>query len=415
MNEIDGTDSELTLLKEELEADVKNMIRLHELSTRLLASTELQPLLEEILEATIELLNADFGNIQLFNQQSKALEIVAQRGFKQDFDHFSNVNEESAACGRAMAQGGRVIIENVKSDPSFAPHRHIAASAGFRAVQSTLLFSRSDELLGMISSHFRQPHRPSEHELRFIDLYAHLAAEFIERQRASDALNASEDRFRRYFELGLIGMAITSPAKRFLEVNDELCRILGYEREELLQRSWAELTHPDDLADDVEQFNRLITGEIDGYTLDKRWIRKDCQIINSIVSAKSVRRTNGSVDYIVKLVQDITERKRAEEKSQRNEMYLAEGQRLSHTASWAWNVSTGEVYWSPELFRICGLDADEVRPGYPDVLEYIHPKDRARAQHTFEEAVREEKEFELAYRVLLPNGMIRHVNSLGHP
>ncbi|HEU4507301.1 MAG TPA: PAS domain S-box protein [Pyrinomonadaceae bacterium] len=407
---------ELKLVKDEMAADLKNMIRLHELSTRLPATTELQPLLEEILDATIELLHADFGNIQLFNHHSAALDIVAQRGFKQDFlDHFSNVNEESAACGRAMRQGKRVIIEDVKTDPGFAPHRHIAASTGFRAIQSTPLFSRSGEVLGMISSHFRQPHRPSEHELRFIDLYAHLAAEFIERQRASDVLSASENRFRRYFELGLIGMALTSPAKRFLEVNDELCRILGYTREELLQKSWAELTHPDDLADDVEQFDRVITGETDGYTLDKRWIRKDWQIINSIVSAKSVRRANGSVDYLVKLVQDITERKRAEEKLQRSEMYLAEGQRLSHTASWAWNVSTGEVYWSPELFRIYGLDSDKVKPGYPDALEYVHAEDRARAQQTFEDAVREEKEFELAYRVLLPNGTIRHVNNLAHP
>ncbi|HEX7334768.1 MAG TPA: GAF domain-containing protein, partial [Pyrinomonadaceae bacterium] len=296
LSDREHSEMELTLVKDELAADLKNMTRLHELSTRLRANTELQPLLEEILESTIELLTADFGNIQLFNHQSKALEIVAQRGFKQDFlDHFSKNNEESAACGRAMRQSGRVIIEDVKTDPSFAPHRHIAASAGFRAVQSTPLFSRSGEVLGMISSHFRQPHRPSEHELRFIDLYAHLAAEFIERQRASDVLSASENRFRRYFELGLIGMALTSPAKRFLEVNDELCRILGYKREELLEKSWAELTHPDDLADDVEQFNRVITGETDGYTLDKRWIRKDCQIINSIVSAKSVRLANGSV------------------------------------------------------------------------------------------------------------------------
>lgn len=416
LSDREHSEIELIVVKDELEADLKNMIRLHELSTRLLASTELQPLLEEILEATIELLNADFGTVQLFNEESKALEIVAQRGFRQDFlDHFSNVNEESAACGRAMRQGGRVIIEDAESDPSFAPHRHIAASAGFRAVQSTPLFSRSDEVLGMISSHFRQPHRPSEHELRFIDLYARLAAEFIERQRASDALSASENRFRRYFELGLIGMAITSPAKRFLEVNDELCRILGYKREELLQKSWAELTHPDDLADDAEQFNRVITGETDEYTLDKRWIRKDCQIIHSIVSAKSVRGANGSVDSVVKLVQDITKRKCAEEKLQRNEMYLAEGQRLSHTASWAWNVSTGEVYWSAELFRIYGLDSNEVRPGYPDVLEYIHPEDRARAQQTFEKAMREEQKFELAYRVLLPNGTIRHVNNLAHP
>lgn len=416
LSEREHSEIELTLVKDELAADLKNMIRLHELSTRLLASTELQPLLEEILEATIELLNADFGNIQLLNQQSTALEIVAQRGSNQDFlDHFSKVNEESAACGRAMRQGERVIIEDVKTDPGFAPHRHIAASAGFRAVQSTPLFSHSGEVLGVISSHFRQPHRPSEHELRFIDLYAHLAAEFIERQRASDVLSASENRFQRYFELGLIGMALTSPAKRFLEVNDELCRILGYKRDELLQKSWPELTHPDDVANDIEQFNRVITGETDGYTLDKRWIRKDSQIINSIVSAKSVRRANGSVDYMVKLVQDITERKRAEEKLQRSEMYLAEGQRLSHTASWAWNVSTGEVYWSPELFRIFGLDADKVRPAYPDALKYIHAEDRARTQQTFEDSVRDEKEFEAAYRVLLPNGTIRHVTNLAHP
>lgn len=416
LSDREQSEIELTLVKDELAADLKNMIRLHELSTRLRATTELQPLLEEILEATIELLNADFGNIQLFNHQSKALEIVAQRGFKQDFlDHFSKVNEESAACGRAMRQGERVIIEDVKTDPHFAPHRHIAASAGFRAVQSTPLFSRSGEVLGMISSHFRQPHRPSEHELRFIDLYAHLAAEFIERQRASDVLSASENRFRRYFELGLIGMALTSPAKRFLEVNDELCRILGYKREELLQKSWAELTHPDDLADDVEQFNRVITGEIDGYTLDKRWIRKDCQIINSIVSAKSVRLANGSVDYIVKLVQDITERKRAEEKLKRNEMYLAEGQRLSHTGSWAWNVVTGEVYWSPEMFRIFDVDPDEVKPDYPDVLKYVHADDRARVQETFADAVSEQREYELPFRAVWSNGTIRHVNSLAHP
>lgn len=407
LSDREHSEIELTLVKDELTADLKNMIRLHELSNRLRASTELQPLLEEVLEATIELLNADFGNVQLFNQQSKALEIVAQRGFKQDFlDHFSK---------SAMRQGERAIIEDVKTDPGFAPHRHIAASAGFRAVQSTPLFSRSGEVLGMISSHFRQPHRPSEHELRFIDLYAHLAAEFIERQRASDVLSASENRFRRYFELGLIGMALTSPAKRFLEVNDELCRILGYKREELLQKSWVELTHPDDLADDAEQFNRVITGETDGYTLDKRWIRKDCQIINSIVSAKSVRLANGSVDYIVKLVQDITERKRAEEKLKRNEIYLAEGQRLSHTGSWAWNVVTGEVYWSPEMFRIFDVDPDEVTPGYPDVLKYVHADDRALVQETFADAVSEQREYELAFRAVWSNGTIRHVNSLARP
>ena len=107
---------------------------------------------------------------------------------------------------------------------------------------------------------------------------------------------------------------MTSPTKGILEVNDELCRILGYERSELLQMTWAEMTHPDDLAADVAQFNRVMAGEIEGYSLDKRWIRKDGRVINSIMAAKCLRRADGSVDYFVGLVLDITERKRAEER-----------------------------------------------------------------------------------------------------
>jgi PAS domain S-box-containing protein len=112
---------------------------------------------------------------------------------------------------------------------------------------------------------------------------------------------------------------------------------------------------------------------------------------------------------------DITARKETEEKLRRSEAYLAEGQRLSHTASWAWNPVSGEFYWSAELFRIYGLDPDKTKPSYPEVLSYIHPDDRSRSQKTFEEAVREQKEYELAYRVMRSDGTIRHVNDLAHP
>jgi PAS domain S-box-containing protein len=129
------------------------------------------------------------------------------------------------------------------------------------------------------------------------------------RKRREAALRTSEERFRRYFDLGLIGMAITSPSKGCVEVNDELCRMLGYERAELLRMPWTDITHPDDIAADVANFNRVLAGEIGGYSMDKRWIRKDGRVIDTIMSAKCVRRADGSVDYFVGLVQDITERK----------------------------------------------------------------------------------------------------------
>src|SRR5258706_12562613 len=153
--------------------------------------TGLLPLLEEGLNAVIALQSADFGNVQLYNPETKTLEIVAYRGFQRSFlDYFSSVNEPGAACGRAMQRRERVIIEDVLADPDFEPHRQIAASVGFRAVQSTPLFSRSGEPMGMISTHFRQPHRPFDRELPFTDLYAPLAAELIQRRRGERAPRA---------------------------------------------------------------------------------------------------------------------------------------------------------------------------------------------------------------------------------
>jgi PAS domain S-box-containing protein len=107
--------------------------------------------------------------------------------------------------------------------------------------------------------------------------------DITDRKRAEEALQKGEERFRRYFELGLIGMAITSPEKGILDVNDEICRILGYDRSELLQMTWVALTHPDDLATDLGNFNQVMAGEIDGYSIDKRWIRKDGQVIHGTI------------------------------------------------------------------------------------------------------------------------------------
>ena len=112
-------------------------------------------------------------------------------------------------------------------------------------------------------------------------------------------------------------MALTSPTKGMLEANDQLCDILGYDRGELLHMTWAELTYPEDLAADTRVFNQVMAGEIDGYSLDKRFIRKDGRIVDTTISVKCLRRPDGSVDYFVALVQDITNRKRNEARLQR--------------------------------------------------------------------------------------------------
>jgi PAS domain S-box-containing protein len=356
--------------RQELATELADMARLHELSTRLFASTALQPLLEEILDATMSLLNADFGSVQLYNPQTKMLEFVAHRGFRREFfDYFNGAHEGTSACGMAFQRGKRVIMEDVLTEPGFAPHLKIVAAAGFRAVQATPLFSRTSEVLGVISTHFRKPHRPPERELRFVDLYARQAAEMIERKRAEEALRASEERFRRYFELGLIGMGITSPSKGILEVNDELCRILGYSREELLEKTWAELTHPDDLPQDVFNFDRVMAGEIEGYSLEKRWIRKDGQIINGIMAAKCHRRPDGSVDYFVGLLQDITMRKRREEEQRKLASLVENSNDFIGLASLEGDV----LYVNNAGRKMAGLDGE----GAITIFDFAMEEDRA--------------------------------------
>jgi PAS domain S-box-containing protein len=119
---------------------------------------------------------------------------------------------------------------------------------------------------------------------------------------------SDRERFRSFFDLGLIGMAITSPVKGILEVNDELCAILGYARHELLRMTWAELTHPEDLAAGLAIFERALAGDIDRYSLDKRLIRKDRRVIDATISVRCVRRPDGSVDYFLAFLQDVSER-----------------------------------------------------------------------------------------------------------
>ncbi len=124
----------------------------------------------------------------------------------------------------------------------------------------------------------------------------------------------SDSLLRHFFDLPFIGMAITSPeTKRWLQFNDRLCDILGYTREELDEKDWAEMTHPDDLASDIVQFECVMQGEFEGYTKEKRFIRKDGAIVHTSLDVKCVRKLDGTVSFIVATVEDITGRKYAEE------------------------------------------------------------------------------------------------------
>ncbi|MBL0713265.1 MAG: PAS domain S-box protein [Desulfosarcina sp.] len=145
-----------------------------------------------------------------------------------------------------------------------------------------------------------------------ISHYLAIKEDITERKQMEDSIREKESRFRGYFEHSQAGMAITSPAKGWIAANDQLQKMLGYTLDELRQMDWAELTHPDDLDADVKQFERMLAAEIDNYTLDKRFIRKDGEIVYTNLAVACIRAETGDVLNVLASFQDITERKNME-------------------------------------------------------------------------------------------------------
>src|SRR5438034_1612005 len=116
------------------------------------------------------------------------------------------------------------------------------------------------------------------------------------------------------------------------------------------------------------------------------------------------------------LFNDITERKHAEAKLRQSESNLAEAQRLTHTGSWVWRVAGREaVHLSEEWYRIYGFDPEEGLPGWEARLQRVHPEDRAKWQGTIDRAIREKSDYQVEFRILLPDGTVKYIHTVGHP
>lgn len=136
--------------------------------------------------------------------------------------------------------------------------------------------------------------------------------DITDRKNTEEQLKKSREEFRNYFEMGSIGMCVTSQEKGWVEVNDKLCRMLGYSKDELRKLTWSELTHPDDLAPDVALFNRVLSGDLDNYQMDKRFIRKDGSILYTTMNVSCQRNDDGSFNHLLTSLLDITDRKHSE-------------------------------------------------------------------------------------------------------
>jgi PAS domain S-box-containing protein len=225
---------------------------------------------------------------------------------------------------------------------------------------------------------------------------------------AEDLLRKSEEAFKGYFNSGAVGMGVSSPETGWMEVNDRLCQMLGYSRAELLQLTWTEMTHPDDLQSNLELFNELLADQRDTYEMEKRFIRKDGQVIHTMLSVACQRNPDRTVHHLLTSVVDITARVQAERAVETLSERLALAAQVAGMGVWDYDVDGHNLNLDKQMYAIYGLP-----PGSPVTrkifLKAVHPDDWGKTREALDDVYRKKTGGQVEYRILRPDGQLRHI------
>lgn len=217
----------------QLADEVDVLRRLHQMTMRVMAAPDIQSALDEVLDASLTLLQAEFGVIQLLDPHSGLLRVVANAGFDPVVvEMFSNVAASAGSAGeRALKRGRRIVVEDVDKDPLYLPYRDIARRTGISAAQSTPLITHNGEIVGILANHFRQPTTLSKRDERLLDLMGRQAAELLEHLQMEEMLEARVQ--ERTEQVRKLASELTLAEQ---EERDRIARIL---HDDLQQRLYA--------------------------------------------------------------------------------------------------------------------------------------------------------------------------------
>jgi PAS domain S-box-containing protein len=292
------------------------LARLNEASGRLWRTTNLRDGLDEMLAATIELLGAGMGHIQLLDAEQDVLRFAAQRGFRPRFlEFFREVSvNDSYACCRAARGGKPVVVENIELDAPYMPYRSVARAAGYCAVVSAPMISHRGAPLGVISVQFPSPHRPSDADLHRLNLYRRRAAAFIDRCKAEQALHESEERLRLAVDAGGMAMWDWDLQTGKVKWSDEQYKLLGYAVGEVEPSypAWAARVHPNDRAPVVAAVMSAREKQKD-VIISYRVSHADGTVRWCLSRGRSINDAEGNPARMIGLSEDITDRRQSEE------------------------------------------------------------------------------------------------------
>ena len=378
---------------------------------------DLAPLLEPVLEGAIKLQRADFGEIALYDPDHGTLRIVAHQGVGQEFlDHFGCTDaNDTSACRSPTSRGDRVIIEDVKEYPPYAPHLAVAAATGYRGVNCTQLRERGTSLpLGVLTTLFREPYRPNDALLKLSDLFAAQAGDLVSSRRAQQRLRESENFFRLALEGGGMGTWEWDSETRLIKADAAHQALFGMppqERPVPNQAYW-------DLTDPGEE--EIGTGSARDALAQGKDIQLELRVRlpngSSHWIALRGRPHHDGTDSIIGISYDINERKEREQELRQSQERLKSAVELAGLGLYSIEIEGGEsrLTWDDRVRRMWGLSG-RTKVTLQVWLHGIHPEDRGRVEAAIERAYDPEGDglYDAEYRVLGADGVERWVATHG--
>ncbi|HIK15665.1 MAG TPA: PAS domain S-box protein [Leptolyngbyaceae cyanobacterium M33_DOE_097] len=404
-------------------ADLRDIQLLHDLNTRLTAETDIQGLYDEIVTTAIALMHSDMGSLQILDQSRNELYLQSYRGFHPDAAAFWQrvTIPTGCICGVALERGERVIVTDIETCDIIAGTADLDyyRLCGVRAVQSTPLITRSGQLVGMFSTQWCNSHQPSDRELQFLDLLARQAADLIEQRQAQDALRHNHAMFSALVRNAPFGIYLIDADFRLQQINKgaeavfrNIDPLIGRDFSEILRTIWQEPF----ATEAINHFQRTLASGESYYSpmiIEPRANINEIQAYDWQIHRITLPDGNyGLVCYFY----DLTEIKRTEAALHENEQLLRLAMAGAQAGSWDWVLATGQLTWSPETYRLYGLDPATPPPSYDDWYENsLHPDDRTWVNHYVNQMITQRQpDLQLEFRILHPQDEIRWILSLGH-
>jgi PAS domain S-box-containing protein len=228
--------------------------------------------------------------------------------------------------------------------------------------------------------------------------------------------DGGEARYRAIFENAAVGIARVALDGRFREVNQRLCDILGYAREELMMKTFGDITHPDDLKADLSAMERILAGESPTYVREKRHFRKDGSVVWANLAVSMVRKPEGTPDYFVSIIEDISTRKWAEQKLHQEEQRLRLASRVAGLGIFEWDVQADLAVWENQrMYEIFGhTQADGTLSKAQLLRNYVHPDDVDTLDRLLSDGVKSGDPIHTVYRIHRKDGALRWLDLAGN-